>query len=391
MSIEVFLPRVTQTAEKASITKWLKSEGDWVEKGEALFEMETDKANVEVESPGTGVLGQILVGENEIMPIGTLVALIFAKGEEIRKREVPTLTPTAPAAPVEGKRVRGDQVPVSGAQEVLATPLAKRVAREFGIDLRTIRGSGPRGRVEKADIERARSAGLTPAATPTGKANILKLSLTRETTARRMAQSFQTAPHFYLSLEADMKALQEARDSLRDKGKPTVTDLLVFMVGKALKEYPQINSTWTEEGILLKEEINIGIAAVSEGGLLVPVIKKVDQRSLAEISETLADLVQKARSKKLGVEELTGGTFTITNMGMLGIERFEAIINPPESAILSIGKIVDRVVVIQGGMHIRPRMDMTLSVDHRVLDGADAAQFLVRVKELIENPAAAGF
>jgi len=395
MPIEVTLPRVTQTAEKASITRWLKKEGEWVEKGEALFEMETDKANVEVESPGAGVLGQIVLPENELMPVGTLAALLFPKGEEIRKRETAAAVPSA-AAPAERKAEVKEEAPTVADREVLATPLAKRMARELGMDLRRIKGSGPGGRIEKVDVERAQAAGPAaapmPAPAPTGKPGILKLTATREAIARRMSQSFQTAPHFYLSLEADMKALQEFREFLGKTGpKPTFTDLLVFFIAKALKEFPKVNASWTSEGILVKEEINIGVAAEAESGLIVPIIKRADQKTLPQISENLAALVQKARSKKLGIEELTGGTFTITNMGMLGIERFDAIINPPESAILSTGKVIEKVVVIDGGMHIRPRMDMTLSVDHRVLDGADGARFLVRIKEMIENPLAVGF
>lgn len=392
MPIEVTLPRVTQTAEKASITKWLKKEGDWVEKGEALFEMETDKATVEVESPGSGTLGQIVLSENELMPVGALAAFLFAKGEEVRKREVPaTAAAPGPTAPAEAKSEIKAEGPMAVDREVLATPLAKRMARELGIDIRAIRGSGPGGRIEKMDVERAKPQGPAPAPTPSAQPGLLKLTATREAIARRMSQSFATAPHFYLSLEADMKALQETREALGKRGsKPTFTDLIVFIVAKALREFPKVNASWTEGGILVKEEINIGVAAEAESGLIVPVLKRADQRSLPQISEALASLVQKARAKKLGVEDLTGGTFTITNMGMLGIERFDAIINPPESAILSTGKIVEKVVVIDGGIHIRPRMDLTLSVDHRVLDGADGARFLVRIKEMIENPQSAG-
>jgi len=392
MPLEITLPRVTQTAEKASIVRWLKKEGEWVEKGEPLFEMETDKATVEVESPGSGILGEILLPENELMPVGTVAGLLFAKGEPIEKRgAIAPRADTPPAAPPAEKPARPEEFPPTEDREVLATPLAKRMARELGIDLRKIRGSGPGGRIEKADVERAREAAPSAAPPPPVKPGVMKLTATREAIARRMSQSFQTAPHFYLSLEADMKALQAVRESLGKEGpKATFTDLIVFILARALKEFPKVNASWTDEGILIKEEINIGVAVESDAGLIVPVIRRADQKSLTQISETLASLVERARSKKLGIEELTGGTFTLTNMGMLGIERFDAIINPPESAILSTGKIVEKVVVIDGGIHIRPRMDMTLSVDHRVLDGADAARFLVRVKEMIEQPALAG-
>ncbi len=363
-----------------------------MEKGEALFEMETDKATVEVESPGAGTLGQIVLPENELMPVGALAALLFTKGEEVQKRAV-AVSAGAPstAAPIGEKAPVKEEGPAPAGREVLATPLAKRMARELGIDIRAIRGSGPGGRIEKMDVERAKAAGPAPAATPSAQPGLLKLTATREAIARRMSQSFATAPHFYLSLEADMKALQETREVLGKRGsKPTFTDLIVFIVAKALREFPKVNASWTEGGILVKEEINLGVAAESESGLIVPVIKRADQKTLGQISEALASLVQKARTKKLGLEDLTGGTFTLTNMGMLGIERFDAIINPPESAILSTGKIVEKVVVIDGGIHIRPRMDLTLSVDHRVLDGADGARLLVRIKEMIENPQSVG-
>ncbi len=388
MPVEVYLPRVTQTAEKASITRWLKAEGDQVAKGDILFEMETDKANVEVEVPVTGILGQILLPEGKLAPIGHLVALIFAEGEEIQRQRPTPLPP--PKGIRERERMKEERA--GGLkQDIRATPLAKRIARELGIDLSTIQGSGPGGRIEKQDVERAKDSRISPRVEGTGE-RIVPLTGARETIARRMAQSFRTAPHFYLSLEADMKkllALRESMESGATKRKPTYTDMIVKMIARALKEFPRVNSTWTEEGIELKEEIHIGVAVESEAGLVVPVVKNADIKSLLEISENLSHLVQKARDRKLGIEELTGGTFTVTNMGMLGIERFDAIINPPESAILSVGKVVEKAVVIEGGIHIRPRMDMTLSVDHRVLDGAEAARFLVRIKEMIENPSGA--
>jgi pyruvate dehydrogenase E2 component (dihydrolipoamide acetyltransferase) len=389
MPIEVFLPRVTQTVETVRITQWLKKEGDRVQKGEILFEMEADKANVEIESPGTGILGQILMPAEESAPIGTVVALIFLEGEEVRKREIP------PSAKVQKVEQRSPSVPMAApsspsTQDIRATPLAKRVAKELGVDLRTVRGSGPGGRIEKEDVERALKTPASQAAPQPAKGMIQKLTPKRETIARRMTQSFTSAPHFYLSVEADLQALQSVREALfqrEGEGKPSFTALFVFLAAKALKEYPQINSSWVEgEGIEVKKEVNIGVAVETEAGLVVPVLKNADALSVAQIVQNLTHLSQKARGNKLSIEDYSGGTFTITNMGMLGIERFDAIINPPESAILSLGKIVEKAVVIEGGIHIQPRMDMTLSADHRVLDGATAAKFLVRVKELIENP-----
>jgi pyruvate dehydrogenase E2 component (dihydrolipoamide acetyltransferase) len=386
MPVEVYLPRVTQTAEKASITRWLKGEGDRIAKGDILFEMETDKANVEVEAPVTGILGQILLPEGKLAPIGHLVALLFAEGEEI-PRQKPAPSPTPRDLPDREKM--GEEIPGNLARDIRATPLARRIARELGIDLGAIRGSGPGGRIEKQDVERAKD-GATSRGAEGSAERIVPLTGARETIARRMTQSFRTAPHFYLSLEADMKKLLELREEIAGgsaKRKPTYTDMIVKIVAQALKEFPRVNASWVEEGIAIKEEIHIGVAVESATGLVVPVVKNAGAKSLLQISEILSHLIQKARERKLGIEELTGGTFTVTNMGMLGIERFDAIINPPESAILSVGKVVEKAVVIEGGIHIRPRMDMTLSVDHRVLDGAEAARFLVRIRELIENPA----
>ena len=385
MPVEVYLPRVTQTAEKASITRWLKGEGDRVAKGDVLFEMETDKANVEVEAPEAGILGQIFLPEGKLAAIGHLVALIFAEGEEIPKQR---LVPPQPKKEVRERKKMREERTGDLKRDIRATPLAKRMARELGIELDTLQGSGPDGRIEKQDVERAKDAGASRKVEGS-REKIVPLTGTRETIARRMAQSFRTAPHFYLSLEADMKkllALRESMDGGATRRKPTYTDMIVKIVAQVLKEFPRVNSTWTEEGIELKEEIHIGVAVESGAGLVVPVVKNADAKSLLAISENLSQLVQKARDRKLGVEELTGGTFTLTNMGMLGIERFDAIINPPESAILSVGKVVEKAVVIEGGIYIRPRMDLTLSVDHRVLDGGEAARFLVRIKELIENP-----
>jgi pyruvate dehydrogenase E2 component (dihydrolipoamide acetyltransferase) len=389
MPIEVFLPRVTQTVETVRITRWLKKEGDRVQKGEILFEMEADKANVEIESPGTGILGQIFLAAEENAAIGTIVALIFLEGEEVRKRENPASAKAAlaktPSPPQPGTP---PSPPMAG--DIRATPLAKRMAREMGVDLRMVPGSGPGGRIEKEDVERAQKVPQTPSAAAPGKGTIQRLTPKRETIAKRMTRSFTSAPHFYLSAEADLQALRFLRETLLQRGgenKPSFTALFVFLAAKALREHPLINSSWVEgEGIEMKKEINIGVAVETEAGLVVPVLKNAEALSVFQIADALTHMTQKARSNKLGVEDYSGGTFTVTNMGMLGIERFDAIINPPESAILSLGKIVEKPVVMEGGIHIRPRMDMTLSADHRVLDGAAAARFLVRLKELIENP-----
>jgi pyruvate dehydrogenase E2 component (dihydrolipoamide acetyltransferase) len=258
------------------------------------------------------------------------------------------------------------------------------------MDLAAVRGSGPGGRIEKEDVERAQKAAADQAAPRQAKGTIQKLTPKRETIAKRMTRSFTSVPHFYLSVEADLQALRSLRDThFRREGedKPSFTALFVFLAARALGEFPQINSSWVEgEGIEVKKEINIGVAVETEAGLVAPVLKNADTLSVPQIVQDLTNLARKARENRLSVEDYTGGTFTITNMGMLGIERFDAIINPPESAILSVGKILEKAVVIDGGIQVRPRMDMTLSADHRVLDGAAGAKFLVRVKELIENP-----
>lgn len=351
--------------------QWRKREGERVEKGEVLLVIETEKVTYEVEAPASGVLGSVVVGEGETVPVGTLLAQILEPGE-------------VPARPEK--------------EEARISPLARRLAQEHGIDLATIRGTGPGGRVVKEDVLRAVAEG-EKAKLVEGKEEVKKpaetivpLTMMRKTIARRMTESFTAAPHFYLTVEADALELQRAQEALSPKVEKrvgvrlTISDLLVKICARALEEFPQVNATWTEQGIKLYQEINIGLATAVEGGLLVPVLSQANKRPLEEIAARRADLVERGRQGKLHLDEVQGSTFTISNIGMLGVEAIHPIINPPEAALLGVGAIREKPVVVAGEVKVRHRMLLVLAADHRVLDGASASPFLLRVKELIENP-----
>ncbi len=270
------------------------------------------------------------------------------------------------------------------------SPLARRLAQEHGVDIATIQGTGPGGRVVKEDILRAAEAQVAPA--PGGK--LVPLTMLRQTVARRMTQSFQQAPHFYLSAETDAAALEEARSRLGPGVEAaagerlTLTDLLIAICAQALEEQPEVNATWSPEGIRLLTGVHIGVAVAVEGGLIVPVLREANRKTLSQVTAERAGLVRRGRERKLLPDELTGSTFTLSNLGMLGVDWGNAILNPPESALLLVGRVRQEPVVVEGQVAIRPRMALTISADHRVLDGASAARFLVRVKELIEQPPA---
>lgn len=400
------MPKLGLTMTEGKVVEWRKKEGDQVAKGEILFVLETEKITYEVESPEGGVLSKILVKEGETAPVGAVVAYIGAAGEKV-------------AAPVAMPKVGGKveevvapglattMAPAVEGEKVKASPVAKKLAEEHGIDLAAITGTGPGGRITKEDVEKVIAEGIKapavaaakpeakPAAEPVAKAKedqLQKVSTLRKTIARRMTQSFQTTPHFYLTMEVDTKNLQEARQALLPvvekacQERLTITDMLVKIVAKALEENPDVNSSWTDEGIILRANVNVGIATSIEGGLVVPVIHQANEKSLAEIARLRSEKVTRAREGKMTFDDMTGGTFTITNMGMFGIDAFNAIINPPEAAILAISRIIEKPVAVNGEIKIRPMMSMCLSIDHRVLDGASGGRFLQRVKDLIENP-----
>ncbi len=394
MATTVIMPKLGLTMEEGTIEKWLKQEGDRVEKGEPLVEIITEKINLQYESPAAGILRKILHDEGEAVPVTTPIALIAGEGEalpefEAAGREVPAEAPTPPSATRETQEAP---------QRIFVSPIARRIAQEKGIDLSALKGSGPGGRIIKADVLKAAEKVKAPevkqpppSAEPSER--MIPLKGIRKIIAKRMTESFQNIPHFYLSLEVDMAAIQDLRERLKEevekraKVRLTLTDLLVKVTATALRDNPIINSRVEGDQIHLLDEINIGVAIALEDGLIVPVVHHADGKSLAEIASTLRDLTQRAREGKLSLEDVGGGTFTLSNMGMLGIDKFNPIINPPECSILGVGRTVEKPVVQRGEIRIRPMAWLSLSSDHRIVDGSTAALFLNHVKKLIEDPA----
>ena len=394
MATTVIMPKLGLTMEEGTIEKWLKQEGDRVEKGEPLVEIITEKINFQYESPASGLLRKILHHEGEAVPVTTPIAIIAEEGEalpefETMEREVPPEIHIPPPATRETQEAP---------KRIFASPIAKRIAQEKGINLSSLKGSGPGGRIIKADVlkaaERVRAPEVKqPPPLPKPSERLIPLKGIRKIIAKRMTESFQTIPHFYLSLEVDMTAIQDLRERLKEevekraKVRLTLTDLLVRVTAAALKENPIMNSRIEGDQIHLLEEINIGVAIALEDGLIVPVVHHADRKSLAEIASTLRDLIQRAREGKLSLEDVGGGTFTLSNMGTLGIDKFNPIINPPECSILGVGRTVEKPVVREGEIKIRPMAWLSLSSDHRIVDGSTAALFLNHVKKLIEDPA----
>ncbi len=402
MADEVKLPRLGQGMESGTIVKWLKSEGDEVEKGEPLYELDTDKVTQEVEADFSGVLLKIAVEEGEV-PVGETIAVIGKEGEEVpaaAEVEQAEEEEGSPDAAREADRERGraasaqadgDQPPPSppsSTGRVKASPLARRIAREREIDLSGLTGTGPEGRVVAEDVERATAA---PSAAPApAEVEVEKLSSTRRAIARRLSDAWQ-APVFQLGITADMTqalALREQLLARQPEGavRPTVSDVLTKLCAVELVRHRAVNAHFVEEEIRRFPSAAIGLAVAAERGLVVPVIPSCETKSIAEIAAARADLVERARSGKLQQSDLEGGTFTISNLGMYGVESFVAVLNPPQAAILAVGSIEERVVVESGELAVRPTMELTLTCDHRAVDGAPAAEFLRELKAFLQQP-----
>jgi pyruvate dehydrogenase E2 component (dihydrolipoyllysine-residue acetyltransferase) len=402
---EVILPRLGQGMEAGTITRWLKSEGDPVEKGEPLFELDTDKVTQDVEAEASGVLLKILVAEGEV-PVGTAVAYVGEAGEDVPEAaaEEPEPVPDKAEAPAEAADEAAQPAPgaAEAAPSVVATgnggrikasPLARRIARERGIDLAALAGTGPEGRIVAEDVERAAVAPApareaAPAAAPARGVERVELTSLRKTIARRLTEAW-TVPAFQISMSADMTKSQELRALLVERypdERPTVTDVLAKVCAIALMRHPAVNATFADDAIELHPAANVGLAVATDRGLVVPVITGADSRTVAEIAAVRADLVARSRDGKLTTEDIEGGTFTISNLGMYGVEQFIAVLNPPQAAILAVGAIEDRPVAADGQVVVRPMMTMTLTCDHRTVDGATAADYLRTVKDFLEEP-----
>jgi pyruvate dehydrogenase E2 component (dihydrolipoamide acetyltransferase) len=420
MSSNVTLPRLGQGMETGTIVRWLKSEGESVEKGEPLYELDTEKVTQEVEAEASGVLLKILAGEGEEIEVGKAIAVIGQEGEDLpEEEETPDrvepdeggaeigVEKPAEAPEREPERERGreagpegpsepeQQAPSTNGGRIKASPLARRIARERGIELSALRGTGPEGRIVAEDVERASAtgaAGAAPAAAaaPSGEVEVVKLNQMRKTIARRMTEAWE-APAFQISMSADMTASIRLRAALLaqvEEGgvRPTYSDILTKVVALALMRHRDVNAHFAGDSVQLFPTANIGIAVAVPHGLVVPVIQGCERLTIPEIAAARADIVSRTRAGKLRAEDLDGGTFTISNLGMYGVESFTAVLNPPQAGILAVGAIEERAVVVEGDLEIQPRMTMTLTIDHRSVDGATASEFLATVKSFLEEP-----
>jgi len=448
MAVEIVMPRMGLTMEEGTILSWHKREGEPVQAGEILLEIETDKVSAEIEAKASGVLGKILVEPGVSVPIGTPIATILEPGET----QAATVTveeaaaqpsqsspgrsgfqPAAPGATAPGnskdggaKDTRPKASPAArraarernlelksiqghgpggrilesdvkrAAQEKRQaqprmTPVAARMAAEMEIDLSKIQGSGPRGLIQKSDLSAAAQESAGTAAL-SDQSELVTPSRARQIMAERMAQSFSSAPHFYLMVDANANTLVELRQALLPKVESkagvrlTYTDLLAFFLAAALREHEMVNAAWAGGQIRLNRAVNLGIAVDTEGGLIVPVIHGAERLSLSEVAQRRAGLVETARAGKLGPDDLAAGTFTLSNLGGFRVDTFNAVLNPPQAAILAVGRIHEKVIPVAGQAVIQPIIGLSLTCDHRVIDGATGARFLDRLVELIEEP-----
>ncbi|HEV2507201.1 MAG TPA: pyruvate dehydrogenase complex dihydrolipoamide acetyltransferase [Mesorhizobium sp.] len=443
MPVEVILPKVDMDMATGQISRWFFEEGASVKQGDVLFEIETDKAAMEIDAPASGTLRNITGKERVDIPVGAPVAWIYAEGEDAGTPAAPAVAaPAEPQPVVNGKA----ETPMSSSQDkpaqtalavqetpapagaVRATPLARRLAREAGLDLAGVTGSGPHGRVVKADVEAAIAGGgaakaAAPAAAPVAAAPaaapavkpmsddaVLKLfeqgsydlvphDNMRKTIARRLVEAKSTIPHFYLTLDCELDALLKLRSELNaaapmrktEKGdapayKLSVNDMIIKAMAQALVAVPDANASWTDTAMVKHKHADVGVAVSIPGGLITPIVRKADQKTLSVISNEMKDLARRARDRKLKPEEYQGGTTAVSNLGMFGIKDFAAVINPPHATILAVGAGEERAVVKGGEIRIATVMSVTLSTDHRAVDGALGAELLGAFKRIIENP-----
>lgn len=403
MAVEVRLPQLAASMADGVISKWLKSVGQPVAKGESLFEVESDKVTTEVESPADGVLRRIQVPEGQKIDVGTVLAIIGTADEVIPD----TNGGGASAARVtSGSSVALATAPPDVAPpstRVFVTPRARKVAEEIGVDVNQIKGTGPGGRILERDVLAAAPT-VAPAPAPAAPrpapplpapavaGSVIPLTAMRRTIGERMARSQQTVAEVTLTSEVDVAEIVKLREQVSGEWqkqhgiKVSYNDVIIRAVARALREHPNLNSSLADDGIHLHADINVGMGVAVDSGLIVPVIRNADQKSLLDIATASRDLAQRARQNQLGRDEVTGGTFTISNMGMLGVEAFTPIINWPECAILGVGQISERAVVRDGQVVVRPTMWLSLTFDHRIVDGAPAAAFLARIRQLLESP-----
>jgi pyruvate dehydrogenase E2 component (dihydrolipoamide acetyltransferase) len=393
MAISVVMPALEMAQETGKLLAWRKKEGERVSKGEPLLEIETDKAVVEVEAPGDGLLAGVSAEVGAVIPVGETIAWLVAPGEKPPAKAATAAAPAARAASA-AERPSGSTVPVGGQAAGVApqiSPKARRLAKELGVDISRVRGTGPGGVISTEDIEAF--AGAKGAATPAGAAGAAAeaLSQVARLMAERTTQSWTSVPHFFVVREVDAGALVQAQSRLAPEiekargARVTVTDLLIALVARVLAKHPRMNASWTGQGIRTNPEVNISVAMAVKDGVVGAVIPKANTLKVGEISVQRRDLAERARAGKLRPADITGGTFTISNLGMYKVDAFTAIITPPQAAVLAVGGIADRVVAAAGKPEVRPMMTLTLSSDHRVVDGARAAEFLGELTDAIQE------
>jgi pyruvate dehydrogenase E2 component (dihydrolipoamide acetyltransferase) len=435
MATQVIMPKLSPTMEEGQLSRWLKKEGDKVSMGEPLAEIDTDKATMEMQALGSGVLRKILIQEGESAPLGQLIAIIGEPDEDISALTAQSGSSQSPKAPAPAgptavpeaaaTRVAGDasgnasgngsqeaaQPPESSSDRLIVSPLAARMAAESGIDLRSVSGSGPGGRIIKRDVEQliSGSKATTTAAqapprhlraveaSPFQKSAIAQASAYRDepasemrrTIAKRLVTSLGPVPHFFLTTEIEMDRAAEMRKGINELDpelKISINDIIIKVAAAALMQHPQVNASFQDKVVRYYEHADIGVAVAIEEGLITPIVRAADQKSLSEIASEIRDLAERARHRKLRPEEYLGATFSVSNLGMFGIDEFTAIINPPESAILAVGAMSPKPVVRNNELVIRQIMRVTMSCDHRVVDGATGAKFLQTFKKILENP-----
>ncbi|MGH3374192.1 MAG: dihydrolipoamide acetyltransferase family protein, partial [Actinoallomurus sp.] len=403
-------PRLSDTMEEGVVSSWHKKPGDKVAAGDALVDIETDKALMEYEAYEDGVLGEILVAEGGTATIGTPIAVLVTDGAVPAPRTPaepePVVADVAAEAPAANRDSGHTPVPAAssnGRSRPPSSPLARRIARENGVDLAGLSGSGPGGRIVRADVEAAAldtavTSVAAPAPRPAAAVEVpeadadteqVPLSRIRKVTARRLAESMRTAPHFYLTRVVDVQELLAFRATLNAAlapAKVSVNDLIVKACASALRANPVLNVSFTEEHLLVHKRVHMGVAVALDEGLVVPVIRDADRKSVSAIGAETRELAGRAREQRLTPQEMSGGTFTVSNLGMFGVDAFTAVINPPEAAILAVGATRKDVVFLDGEVVPRDRLTLTLSIDHRACDGASGAAFLGELTDLLENP-----
>jgi len=450
MATKVFMEALSPTMEEGKLVKWLKNEGDTVKSGEPLGEVETDKAIMELVARGDGVLRKRLINEGDAVPVGTLVGVIANKDENIDELVAGAGAPAGAAAPSGGRGPQQPEKPdvpapavepqestgpsrgapaapsqpaapppppprpaaptppapqpqaaASGEQRhVRSSPLARRLASERGLDLGSVQGSGPNGRIIRRDVESAAATGAArpaaaaaapsaPAISREGDYQDVPLTNIRKVIAKRLGESIGPIPTFYLTVELDLTRVMEMRAAMAELGdefKVSVNDVLLKSIAVALSQYPEVNAHWLGDHIRYFNRVHLGMAVATDDGLIVPVIWDADRKGMAQISREAKELAKRARERKLKPEEFTGSTFSVSNLGMFGIDQFTAIINPPEAGIIAIGTGEDKLVVVDGEPVVRKRVRLTMSCDHRIIDGAVGAKFLQTLRRLVENP-----